>query len=272
MAPTSFRGPLESALRHPILAVLPVLALAGSAVAVGLTRDPVYTAEARISVGRIDVPAYTLQGVIIGNATLATSYARAIDAPVVTRTAAQAAGVPPEQARASLNASQIPNSTLIRVEATGREPRVAETLANGAARGLVAYVTDLNVRQQDPGVLARYRRAQALTDQARLRYYGLRARLGAADDQVRDARLLLLTRQLRSQSLSTRVVQRLVGGTIATPPSNLLQILVPAQDAESDASSVLTRLVLFGVAAGVVIGLALALLRANAALVRRRRD
>src|SRR3954447_7330836 len=60
-------GPLEAFLRHPIIAILPVLLLTGGAVYLGVNRDPEYTAKARVNVGRTDVPAYTLQNVVIGN-------------------------------------------------------------------------------------------------------------------------------------------------------------------------------------------------------------
>ena len=73
-----FVGPLESVFRYPLFAIVPVVALVLAGLAVGLLRSPVYTAEARISVGRVDVPAYTLQGVTVGNSTLAASYARAL--------------------------------------------------------------------------------------------------------------------------------------------------------------------------------------------------
>src|SRR4051812_24345023 len=75
-----FRGPLESMLLPPILVVVPVLLCVGVAVIAGLVRQPTYSAEARINVGRTDVPAYTLQGTTIGNATLASSYSRAVPA------------------------------------------------------------------------------------------------------------------------------------------------------------------------------------------------
>ena len=84
-----------------------------------MARDAVYSAEARVNVGRVDVPAYTLQGVTVGNATLAASYARALAAPEVIERAARDAGVPVDEARGNLTGSQIPKSTLIRIEADG---------------------------------------------------------------------------------------------------------------------------------------------------------
>jgi hypothetical protein len=232
-----------------------------------MLRTPVWTAESRISVGRADVPAYTLQGVTIGNATLAGSYARAIAAPSVIRAGARAADIPIAEARERVSGSQIPRSTLIRVEGSGETNRQARRLANGAAAGLIRYVSELNVEQQEDGTLDRYRRAQRRTDRLRRRYVSAARAYGRDSDRAQRARLDMLTAQLRSQTLSTRVVQ-----SVGAPVQNLLQLVVPATDATSDRTSVLTRLVLFALAAGLLLGLALALLRANGDLLRSARE
>jgi capsular polysaccharide biosynthesis protein len=265
--PPPLRGPLDSLLRHPGLVILPVVLLVGAAVAVGLMRTPQYTGEARISVGRADVPAYTLQGVVIGNATLAASYARAVAAPSVVRSGARAAGITTAEARTLLTGSQVPNSTLIRVEGRGRTNRQARRLANGAAAGLIRYVSKLNVEQQDNGLLDRYRSAQRRTDRQRRRVRALTEKYGRDSRRVEKARLDLLTAQLNSQTLSTRVVQN-----AGQPNQNLLQLVVPATDAASDRRSVLSRLVLVALAAGLLLGLALALLRSNGELIRHTRE
>jgi capsular polysaccharide biosynthesis protein len=265
--PPPIRGPLESLLRHPRLVLVPVILLVAAAIAVGLLRTPVFKAEARINVGRADVPAYTLQGVTIGNATLAASYARALAAPSVLQAGAKAAGLTTAEARERLSGSQVPRSTLIRVEGQGSTNREARRLANGSAAGLIRYVTKLNARQQDTGLLGRYRRAQRETDRQRRRVASLTRRNGARSRVVERARLDLLTAQLRSQTLSTRVVQN-----GEQPMQNLLQLVVPATHATSDRTSVLSRLVLIALAAGILIGLALALLRTNADLLRRTRE
>ena len=163
----AFIGPLESVFRYPLFAIVPVVALVLIGLLVGVARDAVYSAEARVNVGRVDVPAYTLQGVTVGNATLAASYARALAAPEVIERAARDAGVPVDEARGNLTGSQIPKSTLIRIEADGSSSAEAQRLANAAALQLIRYVTRLNVRQQEDQALQRYRRAQQEAQQAR---------------------------------------------------------------------------------------------------------
>jgi capsular polysaccharide biosynthesis protein len=258
-----FYGPLESVLRNPILALVPVVALTLAGLAVGLLRSPVYEAEARINVGRVDVPAYTLQGVTIGNSTLASSYSRALSAPEVINRAAKSAGLPAATARANLAASQVPRSTLIQVEAKGGSSGEAQQLANGAALALIKYVTKLNVRQQQSRSLGRYRRAQATAERARTRLLRI-ARDRPGSRAAERARVELRTAELNARSVGARVV----GATVVPSPENLLQLVVPAVTADSDKSSVLQRSLLIGLVAGLVLGIALALLRSNWQLVR----
>lgn len=259
-----FVGPLESVFRHPLFAIVPVVALVLVGLAVGVLRSPVYKAEARISVGRVDVPAYTLQGVTIGNSTLAASYARALAAPNVVERAARAAGVSADEARESLAGSQIPNSTLIRIEAEGDSSEEAQRLANAGASELIRYVTTLNIRQQDDKALARFRRAQGRAERARtklLRIQSERPNSSAAQK----ARLDFRTAELNARSVGARVLQ----ATEAPAPDGLLQLVVPAATADSDKGSTLRESLLIGLVAGIVLGFALALLRANWDLVRR---
>jgi uncharacterized protein involved in exopolysaccharide biosynthesis len=261
-----FRGPLESVLLAPLAVVLPVVLLVGLAVAAGLVRSPVYSAEARINVGRTDVPAVTLQGTTIGNATLAASYARAIGAPDVVATAAKRAKLSVGDARSALSASPVAKSTLIRVDGDGSSPRQAKLLANGAAKGLISYVIALNDSQRPHGLSARYRRAQRRTNAARQRLADL-FRRRAEPSRIARAQLDYQTAQLRSQTLNLKVRQaHLAPGT----PTDL-QLIQPAVQASSDFWSVLARLGLIGLAVGVVTGVALALVRANGSFIRAHR-
>jgi capsular polysaccharide biosynthesis protein len=260
---TDFYGPLESVLRHPLLAISPVVVLVLAGLAFGVLRSPVYDAEARINVGRIDVPAYTLQGVTIGNSTLASSYSRALAAPEVINRAAESAGVPVSVARENLAASQVPRSTLIQVEAEGDSSGEAQQLANAAALALIRYVTKLNVQQQQSRSLARFRRAQAVAERARTRLLRIQRNRPGSSAAER-ARVQLRTAELNARAVGARVV----GATVAPTPENLLQLVVPAASADSDESSVLQQSLLIGLVAGLVLGVALALLRANWHLVR----
>ena len=260
-------GPLEAILRHPLLVILPALVLAGVGLAVGLLREPVHTAEARINVGRIDVPAYTLQGVTVGNITLAASYSRAVTAPAVVRGASRDTGISAEDVREQLSASPVPGSTLILVEAEADSAERAQQLANAGAGRLINYVTDLNVRQQESRSLNRFRRAQREVEKVRARLIRLARRPGANAAAIEKTRLNLRTAELAARSVGNRVFQ----ASVVPPPENLLQLVVPAATSDSDETSVLQELGLIGLVAGLVVGIALALLRTNWQLLRRAR-
>ena len=257
-------GPVEAVLRHPFLALLPVVVLAAVALAGTLVRSPQYTAEARLNVGRIDVPAYTLPGVIYGNQSLAQSYARAITAPAVVNAATRAVRISESTALTRLTATPVPQSTVIRVDATGASKESAIALANAAGRGLTTYVIKLNQNAQANTVLRDYQRAQSDVDAAQRRV-GSAQRSGNAAT-VQQAQVNLQTAQLKASTLEQRY--RFESGNAAPP--NLVQMLSPATTATSDFSSRLQEVLLIGLVAGVVVGLALALLRANAELLRGR--
>lgn len=260
-----FVGPLESVVRHPIAALLPVLLLVGIAFAIGASRSPTYTAEARVSVGRVDVPPFTLQNVVNGNQALAVGYARAIVARRVLLDAGRNAGLTPEEAATRLTASPIPGSTLIRVEGTGTTARRAEKLANGGARALIAYVVHLQASQQHSGLLAQFRSLQATIATRRTRLDSLRRRHAPQAD-VEQARISLLTALLENQR-----VANLYNDTQNGPsPSAPLQVLTLAASASSDKTSTLERTLLVGAAAGLALGIGIALALANG-LRRRRR-
>lgn len=260
-------GPLEAALRHPFLTLLPIILFLGAAAAIGFTREPIYTSQARVNVGRVDVPAYTLQGVVVGNETLAAGYARTIAAKPVIDRAARQAGVSPTAVAGRLAASPVPGSTLIRVEASGPTKGSAVSLANGGANGLIAYVRKLGRQQQSTDLLQRYRRAQARVGRLEDRIKTLRGRPGGRAN-ARRAQLDLQTAQLQVSGLQDQFRSSSGGAD----PQNLLQLIAPASSADSDVSSMLQRLGLIGLGAGLFVGIGLALLVSNRRLLRRRRE
>lgn len=262
--PPPLVGPLEAVLRHRALFLAPIVALLALGAALGLLRHPVYTAETRLNVGRVDVPSYVLQGVILGNQALAESYARAIDAEQVFLPAALKVGVNPFTARDHLQASPIPNSTLIRVDATDTQSLRAVALANAAGDALVTYTTTLN---RDPGtanLLGRYEAAETTVVRARDRMRAVQAHFGSkssapAQAAVAKASVALQAAQLQAADLSDRYRASSQGQL----PANLVQVVVSATTATSDFVPKLELLLFVGAAAGALVGCALALMRAN---------
>jgi uncharacterized protein involved in exopolysaccharide biosynthesis len=264
-SPTSqFRGPLESALRHRWLTFAPILVLVGLGAAIGLLREPDYEAEARISVGRVDAPVYTLDEVLIANTTLARNYARLVGAEPVIEPAAREAGIDAADARDRVSGSPLPGSSLISLEADGESEGEAVALANASAQALIVYVEQLQRRQESGSLLNRFRQAARRFDAARRRLQRLQ-RQGASAATIDRARLDFFTQQARTEA--TRLQYRNNEGGL--PPEGLLQLALPAAEADSDRWSVLQQLMLIGLGAGLVLGLGLALMRENRALLSR---
>jgi uncharacterized protein involved in exopolysaccharide biosynthesis len=264
-----FAGPLESALRHPLLFLL-LLALAiGGAVAYGLERDPVYTAEATVNVGRANVPAYTLQGVLIGNATLAAGYARVADAEPVVAGAARGSGVSLSEARGALSASPVPGTTVIRVEGALEDRARAVVLANGGARSLISYVSSLNSQGVDAvrDLLSAYRGQLKRLEHAKDRVARLSSRRNRDEDAIGRAERDEAVARLQASTFGNQY--RSARGTAASESS--LQLIAPAVTAKSDRGDVLQRSVIIGIAAGLILAFALCLLVTNRSLLRRRR-
>jgi capsular polysaccharide biosynthesis protein len=257
---------LEAAVRHPLLTILPVLLALGAGLALGLTRQEVYTAEARVSVGRVDVPAYTLQDVVIGNSTLANGYARVVStAPVISRASTET-GIPPAKVRESLSGTPVPGSTLIQVDAKGDSSKQAVGLANAGGRALIDYVDSVNRDQAAGDLLGQFRDAKLKEARLRRELASLEARQ-AGEEEIEQAQVALDAAKLRATNLAN-----IYQGTNSDPASGSpLRLIAPAATANSDFGSVLQRVLLIAAAAGLVVGFGLALLRANADRLRAMR-
>jgi hypothetical protein len=262
----AFIGPLESALRQPLFVIVPFLVLLGLAAVVGLARNPTYTSKARISVGRVDVPAYTFEGVVQGNATLASGYARAIGAAAVLTDAAKQAGVTPEEAAGRLSATPVPGSTLIRVDAHGPNAKSSTRLANAGARALIDYVSRTQKDLKSTGLVAEYRKARLHQTVLRRRLTRLISARHPKRAVVDKARVDLDLAGVRSRSFRDQLTISDLNSANGSP----LQLLVPANGASSDRNSNLQQILLIGGGAGLVLGFALALLMSNRRLLRRR--
>lgn len=261
---------LSAARRHWLLLCLPIVAFTAAAIAVGVVRDPVYTAEARLTAGQINV---TAPGAVAGFATasqsLASTYSRAIDAPEITEPIARRLGISSERVRQRLTASPFPESPVVRVQATGPTSRGAISLANAGARGLVDYVSSLSTETGGDAaykamVAAAKRVAlgrQTVADRTRIyannRTKANRRRLVDARASAARGEVVFETRRARYQDAVAQSSNR--------PVPQLLQL---APSATSDKRSKLQLLGFAGFVAGLAVGLVLAMWRASRMLRR----
>lgn len=259
-------NPLEAMRRFWVLIAVLTLLGAGGGVAYGLLRDPVHTAEARLSVGRIDVATQSISGWADASQILADSYSRAIVADRVIRTVQRRTGVSVEDYLDDVSASPIPKSGVVRVEAeTGSRGRSLE-LANQSARALTLYVQNLN--RQNPESLRLFARYRVAT-QAYGRAIAERAKLGG-DETAAIVRAEAHLQQARLRLGTIENLYRISEVGQASP--NSLQVLAYAASTDTDRDSVLQRVAFGGAVAGLVLGtlLAIVLARAGARRARRR--
>jgi hypothetical protein len=252
---------LDALRRHFLLVLLPIVLLVGAAVAYGLQREPEYTSEARLNVGGLNLTQQSVEGYTVAVQQLAVAYSRAIHATSVVEAASQATGVPPAQVIERVGASPIPGSSVIRIFATGSDAGQTRRLADAASAALVDYAITLNSgRIASRRILDRFREAST--------------RLAVERAKLRRAR-----RERTRRTQQTRVdVARLNRDTAAflygqsqngQAFTELVQQLAPAEPAKSDRDDVTKEYAAGAAIAGLLIGIGLAVMRANAVARRR---
>lgn len=252
--------------RHKVAAVLPVIVLVALAVLYSSDRQPVYEAEARQAIGRVDVSQPgALAGFQSATRALASSYSRAIVAPAVVEPVARATKLTPDQVRSRLEATPIPESAIISIRGTGPSERDAIAVATSGARALDAYVARLNRSNPNARRLFReYRRASRRLSDRRFAVQQAKRDAGSERSAAVNRRIQRLQRNLDEAVLNTRVAAE--NYAIARRSESNVSILQTISVPESATSDRETnrQIVVFGaVVAGLLLGIALASLLAN---------
>lgn len=256
-------GPLEAIRRHVLLAVVPLLLFAGGAVAYGLARTPQYTAEARLAIGRIDLNAPgALSSFAEATETISASYSRAISADQVIDRVSQELSLDPFTVRIRLGATPIPGSAVIRVLAVGPSDEYAIALANSGSAALLDYTKEINVR--NPNADRLFREFKLAVTRASRRQEQVEAleilpsilvdKEDLASARTKAAAAGLRVETLRANYQATQESQSTV---------SLVQQLTTASVATNDRTEELQLVLFYALAAGGLIGAALATLRAN---------
>lgn len=252
--------------RHWRIAILPVIVLVAVALAAGYLRAPTYTAEVELAIGQVDsaVPG-ALGGFTAAVRSLTDTYSRSIRSDEIIEPAAQRLGVDPDDIRYQVTAAPVPESSVMGITASTSSPVGAVELANVTAASFVRY-TEENRRSnpESDRLFAEYQRASASVEEEKdavklAREEKQLLRSEEADDAVTDAKAAADAADLRRDSLRAAYqvsLQASAGIAVA-------DVIEPALGASSDRFSVLQLLLFIAVAAGLAIGVALALLRAN---------
>jgi uncharacterized protein involved in exopolysaccharide biosynthesis len=253
---------LEALKRYWLVVALATITFGVAGVIVGGGATPTYTADAQLNVGGGDLTSQSIPGYAVGVQSLASAYSRAISADaIVSRTATQVRRAPGD-VRGSLAASPIPESPIIRVEATGSSERAAVALANAGAQQLIAYVTERAPASDAGDALLRSFRAASARLAAAQRTLG-EAKNGNDAKRLEDAQAAVDVAQLQTRTLAD---QYAASAASTSSESGVIHVLAAAATAASDRRPTIEKLGLAGVIAGFVLGCALALL-----LDRRRR-
>lgn len=256
---------LQATLRNLPIVLLPVILLVGAAVAIGLIRSPEYTSEARLSVGGLNLTRQSIPGYTTAVQQLAVAYSRAIAATGVVGPVAKHLRLSPADVVDQVSATPIQGSPVVRVIAHSDSPREAVRLADASADSVVRYADQLNSgTSQSQPLLRRYIAASRAMRKAQ----STSARLKPGSKRWRVAQTRQDIARLRLQTSGALYGQSQVGQAT----TNLVQKLAPASAATSDRSSVLERLAAGGLIAGLLIGVGLAVLRANRLSTRRLRE
>jgi capsular polysaccharide biosynthesis protein len=249
---------LDAIRRYPWHAAIPLVACLAVALVLATLRAPVYTAQARLGIGRIDVSTYSIPGWVSASRSLAGAYSRALKTPAVTSPVAQQLHISTAQVDSRLSASPIPASPVIVVKAKGSSERDAVALANAAKSALIAYVTRLNRSNPDSARLLRD------YESALLRLRNARQARATQPKSAGQQTLDQLDARIAKAELETTTLNGLYRasqqGQAAT---DVIQVLSPASSARSDSGAFLQRLLFVGLIAGLVAGVAVALLRAR---------
>ncbi len=249
------------ALRRYWLIPLACAVLLGAAGAqLGLHRTSVFTASSKLSVGttNVNTPA-ALGGFAASAPTLAGAYSRSISAAAVVNPIVHRFGVSPALVRSRLVASPVPETPVIRIDATGPSAASAVRLANAASRSLARYAGSLNgSTAQGASLLRRYQRAQLELERAK------QARDLATGPEHTRAAAEAAAALLRAESLASayRTSQAGVGA------SDPLQVIEQASSASSDRAARIELLAFTGLLGGLVVGCAIALAIGNRRLRR----
>jgi hypothetical protein len=164
----------------------------------------------------------------------------------------------------------VPSSTLIQVEATGPNERDAVALANSGSESLIRYVQRIEKQGGAREALATYRRNQARVVALQRRVQSLSRPAAARKQRAKLQKASVDLEAAKLEAENSANLFRAAEG--AAPASASLSLIAPAADARSDYRDKLQQLILLGIAAGLVLGLALALLRANRGVLRSMRE
>lgn len=238
-------SPFQAVVAHPFLTLLPILLMVGGAIAFGLTREPTWTSEARLSVGELTPSTQSAPGIVEANQQLASAFSRAIDARGVVAPVSRELGLTSTEVERRLDATPIPESPVLTVSGTGPTERDAVAITRVGTSSLVRYIRRLgDTAPEERRLLGQL--TEARREVARLQEETLVAEPNPELDAA----------QLRARALESEYLE-----ITRNPRSTPVTELNPAEVGTSDWEKVLKLAIVVAALAGIAVGAALATVR-----------
>lgn len=249
--PSPQGSPLASLARHWVTAALIMLVGLVIGAGIGWVLPATYRAEERIAVVPTSTSAYALQGYPLGASSLASDYARWIRMTAAT-----------QEGTASVSASPVPDTSVIRIEAEAPSDEEARKAASDGSLQLRTAVDEATAARSPEVALESVREiqpkvaeAQAAVDAASERYnsaIGARSAtstVNALRQELTDARTALAELQLQMNARSD-----LYRSVYASAQGNSkLEVTSPATDLGNNRITLMARYGLMGLGLGYVI-------------------
>ncbi len=226
----------------------------------GFLAPVTWTAESRVAVGSGDLTSAAIAGFPLAASQLASNYARYVNDSGVAGN--------PVPVNVELSASQIPDSNVVRIEASSADPAAAQAAANDTAQKLIDLVNN-NGNEPLDGVYEAFTAAadddaaadsdlaaaQRALDNVLGKTDSSKAAIKAARSKVAEASAKAARTGMVSDALRQKYTSMVAGNT----SSAKLQLARTADTIASNRTSLVTRFALLGLAAGAVLGLLIAI-------------
>ena len=258
----------EAVGRYWWLPLLLGLLGAAAGLALAYARSPVYTAEASLNAGRLDVQAQAVPGYTQATQALADAYSRVASSAAVLDAVARRTGVPRSTVAREVKATPVPDSSVFRIEARTGDERRAIALANAAADEIVRYARKQTQSGPAPELLERYGAVRARANRLNSQAGALRSNVGNAASGPARRRLTRLQSRANAAQLEADALQQAyISQSISSRGAASVTFLSRAREASSDRLDALQVGGFAGLVTGLLAGGALAALLG----ARRRR-
>ena len=270
-APARVFAPPESfALRaiswHRWLVIACAVVCCAAGIAYGaVVRKPVYTSTATLQVGEVNPNSPGFLGYTQSAASLATAFARSIDAQPVLAQVEGELGLPAGKAIPRLSSAPIPLSPAFQVIATGPSAEGSMALANTTANAVVAYEAKTNsANPQAKALLSEFQKAALAVHRSKHEVSTLQKE-SASERTVLEAEANRSAAKVKLQAIENAYVAAV---TSQAPRQGLVTVLATATSASNDRKSKIEMYGLLGLVVGLAIGCAAALFRERRATAR----